>query len=258
MYEFCANVSTLFLDIPLEKKLSLAASCGFKSIEVQYPYELKAKDLSAQLAANGQSLVLMNAPLGPRPYTRGLAVSPEDAGQFKASVNAALTYAAQVECKALHVLSGTCDPRTARDRAEAQWEENFSWAAAQADDAGVTLLIEALNPGDVPGYFIRSIDDALWLIRRVNHPRLKLLYDTYHCEMSGTDCADKLSDCIEHIRHVQIADCPGRAEPGTGQIAWRRFFDQLQQSGYAGKVGCEFRNRQPAPGCFDWMRILND
>ena len=258
MSGFSANLSTLFTEVPLLERFALASACGFSAVEIQYPYEVEAGEIGRRLDALGQSIVSINAPLGREPKRRGLAAATGHREAFRTTFLRGLEYATRLQCDALHVLSGISDGATRGEVAEATWLGNVAWAADEAADAGLMVLIEALNPVDVPGYFIESIEHAISLIERVGHPHLKLLFDTYHCEMAGADCSSKLAAFIDHIGHVQIADCPGRAEPGTGSIDWRRFFGQLKDSGYRGAVGCEFYNRQDAPLCFDWINEFID
>ncbi|TDY22028.1 hydroxypyruvate isomerase [Paraburkholderia sp. BL6665CI2N2] len=251
------NLSTLFTEAPLAQRFGLASASGFACVEMQYPYELPAHEVKQRLDNFHQTVALVNAPLGSEPQRRGLAAVIGQREAFRSAFLHGLEYANTLNCGLLHVLSGVVD-LVDHDAAQAIWLDNMVWAAGEAGSAGVTTVVEALNPVDVPGYFIRSLAHAASLIEQVESPYLKLLFDTYHCAMSGADCAAELSRWIPRVGHVQIADCPGRAEPGTGAIDWARLFDQLHQSGYCGAIGLEFRNQQSVPRCFDAVNHFVD
>ncbi|MEI5997855.1 TIM barrel protein [Paraburkholderia bengalensis] len=244
----CANLSTLFTEVPLARRFELAAASGFDFVELQYPYELPAREVKQTLASLDQAVTLINGPLGSEPARRGLAAVAGRRDAFRSAFLQGLEYAHTLNCGLIHVLSGVVDQES-HDAAQAVWLENMVWAAGEAGNAGITVVVEALNPIDVPGYFLRSLDDVASLIAIVGNPNLKMLFDTYHCAMSGADCMAEFSRRATHVGHIQIADCPGRAEPGTGNIGWARFFDQLHQSDYCGAVGLEFRNQQSVSQC---------
>lgn len=241
MERLCANLSTLFTGLPLDQRFDQASSVGFSLVEVQYPYELSAFQVGRKLDELGQELILVNAPLGREPERRGLAALAGHCDAFRTTILEGLDYATTLGCGLMHVLSGVV-PLCNQGVSEATWLANMAWAAEEAGVAGVTLVIEALNHTDVPGYFLQSIDHAATLINQVQHPNLKLLFDTYHCEMADLRCVSAIEQCIGIVGHVQIADCPGRGAPGSGNIDWERFFAQLVRLDYRDAIGLEFRH----------------
>jgi hydroxypyruvate isomerase len=251
----CANLSTLFRDTPFASRFERAAGFGFSVVEMQYPYEMPPNEIAGIIEDLGQSVALFNAPLGDEPVRRGLACQTETREAFRDAFLHGADYAQTLGCGLMHVLSGV-STGTQRNAAEEMWLENFAWAAHEAQRADLTLVIEALNPTDVPGYFLRSIDHAITLIEQVNSPHLRLLFDTYHCAMSGRDCVQAYLAAQRHVAHVQIADVPGRAEPGTGSIDWDGFFASVRRSGFEGLIGCEFFPSAETPHCFEWVRQL--
>ncbi|MFJ2993718.1 hydroxypyruvate isomerase family protein [Pandoraea sp. NPDC087047] len=250
MTRLSVNLSTLFTEVPLAHRFAPAASCGFTSVEVQYPYALPAAALKRALDEYEQTLVLINGSLGREPKRRGLAGVAGRRDAFRTTLLEAIEYATATGCELIHVLSGVIDPHEF-DVSQATWLGNMAWAAQEAGDAGVTLVVEALNRTDAPGYFLRSIDHAVSLIDQIGSPHLKLLFDAYHCAMDGGDCVSEIRRRIDHVRHVQIADCPGRGAPGTGDIDWTAFFEQLGRLPYSGAIGLEFINQQGAAQCAD-------
>ena len=255
MNRLSANLSTLFTEVPFAQRFALAASCDFTSVEVQYPYDVPAPEIRRTLDAHGQTLVLINGPLGPEPKRRGLAAVTGQRDAFMTTLLEGLDYASATGCELIHVLSGVIDPHEF-DVSQATWLGNMAWAAQEASDAGITLVVEALNHTDAPGYFLRSIDHAVSLIAQIGSPHLRLLFDAYHCAMDGGDCVSEIRRHIDRVGHVQIADCPGRGAPGSGNIDWTAFFEQLGRLPYSGAIGLEFINEQSAAQCTDVLRGL--
>lgn len=254
MLRLSANLSTMFGELPFLERFAAARRAGFAAVEAQYPYDHAADDLAAARREAGIPFVLLNAPRGAGAHERGLASLPGREDAFRASVETALAHSAVLGNRLVHVLSGIHEAGIPRDAALAAWRANMEWAAARAARAGVVIVIEALNPLDMPGYFIRSLDEAVALIRDLGSENVGLLFDTYHCARAGEPVAARLRACAAWTRHIQIADAPSRAEPGSGDIPWAEVFAAIESSGYRGYVGAEY---VPAAATLDglaWAR----
>lgn len=240
MLELSANLSTMFTDLPMVSRFEAAHACGFERVEIQYPYAMSSEEIAEQLSRHGLKLVLINVPAGERPGDKGLASLPDRIDDFRQSFDRALTYASRLDVHLIHVLLGVGGSNSSRADHLETAVFNLHWATTLAARHDVTLVIEALNPSDVPGYFLRSLSDARELVGLVPSDRLRLLFDTYHCARSGGEPATDLEHYADITAHVQVADFPGRGAPGTGSIDWMRFRAALKRSKYAGVVGCEY------------------
>jgi len=252
---FSANLSTLFPGLPLGERFGRARALGFELVEVQYPYELPPPALAQALRDNGQEMVLINAPAGTGPE-RGLATLPGRERDFRDSVAQALDYAQALDVPLVHVLAGIPDRDTPRETSAALARDNLAWAVEQASSRGVRLVVEVLNGIDVPGYFLRSLDDAAELIAESGDEGLRLLFDVYHCKKSGGDPVREMRRHASLIAHIQIADVPERFEPGTGSVDWPAVFATIEAIGYEGPIGCEFAPRDAAGPDMSWISRL--
>lgn len=239
MLHLAANVSTMFREHPFAERFQAASAAGFTAVEAQYPYELEPQELRARLAAAGLELVLINAPAG-KTGEKGMACLPGREVEFRASVERALAYLDATGCRKLHVLSGVPEPGDDLQTLRATLLSNLRWAAEQCAAADATMVLEALNESDAPGYIIPTQAAAAELVLAVDHPRCRLLFDVYHCLMQGDDPVAAWDAHGALAGHVQIADAPGRGEPGTGRAHWNDIFARLARGPYDGPVGCEY------------------
>ena len=254
MRRLSANLSTLFPGVPLADRFGRARALGFDLVEIQYPYDWSGPGVGLGWAGLAQRLDLINARPGAGPE-RGLACLPGREADFRSGVTLALDYAARLDVPCVHVLSGIADASTSRSVSERLVRDNLTWACAQAAPLGISIVVEALNPIDVPGYFLRSLEDAEALIAEIEG--LRLLFDVYHCRKAGGDPVAALHRCRSMIAHVQIADVPDRHEPGTGSVDWPAVFEALDAIGYDGPMGCEFTPRDAAGPDMAWTRSLS-
>jgi hydroxypyruvate isomerase len=257
MPKFAANLSLLFNELPFLDRFEAAAAAGFDAAEFMFPYEFEADDIRARLKANGLHLALFNLPAGNwEAGERGLAIFPNLTGEFRDSVRRALKYATTLGCAQLHCLAGVApvggDIRAMRKT----YVENLRYAASAFAEQGITLLIEAINTRDVPGYFLDTTAKAADIIESVEAENLRLQYDVYHMQIMEGDLAPTIDKYLKLIAHVQIADTPGRHEPGTGEINYPFIFDHLDRVGYKGCVGCEYRPRSSTFDSLAWFRAL--
>lgn len=255
-----ANISMLFTEQDFVDRFAAAADAGFRAVEMQYPYAEPAARLARAAEQSGVAVVLCNAPLGdPARGDRGIACLPGREQDFRASVMRALDYAGAMRCPRIHVLSGIPAPGDTRATALARAAENLAWAAQAATPFGTEILVEPLNAQDLPGYLLPDVDAVAALLALCGRgdPRPRLLFDAYHCAMAQQDIVEALQRHVPLIAHVQIADAPGRAEPGTGRIDWQRVFEALASAGYDGWIGCEYRPRADTRQGLGWRDLLD-
>ena len=266
MPRFAANLSMLYNEHPFLDRFAAAAADGFTAVEYLFPYDFSAAELARQLADHGLQQVLFNAPPGDwNTGERGLACLPGRQTEFRAGLQRALDYAHTLNCPRIHVMAGLV-PQGA-DRAELQrtYEDNLAWAAQQAQAAGRTLLIEPINPRDIPGFFLNRQDEAHRIVQAIGSPHLKVQMDLYHCQIVEGDVAMKLRQYLPtgRVGHIQIAGVPQRHEPDLGELHHPYLFEVIDEvsaaCGWDGWVGCEYRPaRGTAPGAtsqgLGWLR----
>lgn len=241
MLRFCANVSTLFTDRPLLQRFAAARAAGFTAVEIQFPYAEPAEAIAQALHDNGLSLQLMNLPPGDwAAGERGMASHPGREAEFRASVALAIEYAQALGAPRLHCLAGKRREGVSAAQARETFIHNLHFATAAFAAEGRTLLLEPINPFDMPGYWLNTVGEAIDLIDAVGAPNLQLQYDLYHQQRVRGELVGTLQQRLAHIGHIQIADNPGRGEPGSGEIAWANVLAAIEASGYRGWVGLEY------------------
>ena len=262
MPRFAANLNWLYAELPFAERFEAAARDGFKAVELMSPYSWPAAELKALLAANALELVLLNAPPGgtdaasieaawASPDCRGTACLPGHEAEFSAGMSLALAYAQALDCPRIHVMAGVLPGGLPRQAAQAVYAGNLRRAAAQAAAVGVEVLIEPINTRDIPGYFLNRQDHAHATLDEVGAANLKVQMDLYHCQVVEGDLAMKLRRHVPtgRVGHIQVAGAPGRHEPDVGEINYPYLFALLDELGYGGWVGCEYKPaRGLAPG----------
>ncbi len=241
MPRFCANIGFLFPDLPFLDRFAAAAKAGFTAVEYASPYEYPVAELRARLAGNGLEQVLINSPAGDRARgERGFACLPGRERDFRDGIAQALDYAQALGAKLVHVMAGVPPADLAYDTALALYAQNLAWAGARALAAGIRLTIEPLNPHDAPGYLLRTQEQGAAIVEAVGRDRVGLQFDLYHCQTAQGDVTRRLAALMPVIAHMQLADVPGRHEPGTGEIGWDFVFRRIDELGYRGWIGCEY------------------
>lgn len=254
MPRFAANLSMLFTEHAMPERFAAAAGVGFAFVECQFPYAWPARDLKRALDDSGLDLVLHNLPAGDwQAGDRGIACHPDRVAEFREGVEQALEYSRQLACRQLNCLAGI--PPAGVDDAEAWavFEENVVYAARQFGKHGRRLLVEAINTQDVPGFLVHHSRQVLDLVRRRGLDNVYLQYDVYHMQIMEGNLAAGLKTAGDRLGHVQIADVPGRHQPGTGEIRFPFLFDWLDRIGYHGFVGCEYLPRGGTLGSLAWL-----
>jgi len=241
MIKLAANLGFMYQEVPLPDRFSLAAKDGFKGVEFLFPYEWPATNIKARLDENGLTQALFN--LYPGDWAsgeRGLASLPGKEQDFENSLLQALDYAANLRCDHLHVMAGLRQPDISTHAQQDIFIRNLSKAVLKAQTYDITLLIEPINQIDMPAYFLDSFEMAADIITRIDHPSLKLQFDIYHCQRIKGSVAHSLTKYLPMTGHIQIADTPGRHEPGSGEINFQYLFDIIKKNKYTGWVGCEY------------------
>jgi len=244
----------MFTEHDFLNRFAAASNTGFQGVEFMFPYEYKAEQIHTVLDRYNLTPVLFNLPPGDlQKGDRGLACLPDRINEFRESVDVALQYAAALGCRQLHCMSGvTSQEIKAADTMEV-YEENLQYAATVLGKEGITVLIEPINQHDMPGYVMHSIKSAAEIIERIGSDHLGLQYDAYHMEKMQENLEATLTDYLPLVRHIQIADAPGRHEPGTGNIDFQKFFELLNRLEYRHWVGCEYQPLQNTNDGLIWM-----
>ncbi|PJK31633.1 hydroxypyruvate isomerase family protein [Minwuia thermotolerans] len=240
MPRFSANIDMLFTELPFLERFEAAAAHGFTEVEILNPHIHDREAMRAERDRHGLGITLINMPI-PRMADgdRGAAVDPAATERFLEEAERTLDLARFLEAPRVHVLAGRAEPGDAA--AEAAFVEHVQRAAAMAADAGVRLMLEPINTRDIPGYFLRTVDQALRILDRVGRDNVFLQFDAYHVQVMSGDIVHRFRAAFDRIGHVQIANPPDRHEPGRGEIDFAFFFEQVDALGYDGRVSLEYR-----------------
>ncbi|MGL4233581.1 MAG: 2-oxo-tetronate isomerase [Casimicrobium sp.] len=253
MYRFSANLSIMFTEAPFIERFALAAHHGFNAVECWFPYEHTKEALRAEL--NRHQLKLIGINTAPGDTTKGdwgLAVNPLRKTEFIASVDQAIDYASSLDCGSIHVMAGIMPSSASETDCEARYIEHIGLAADRAKAAGKTVLIEPLNPIDRPGYFLSRQSQAARIVDALKRDNVKIMFDIYHAQMTEGNIVATLRSNLAKIGHIQIADVPGRHEPGTGEINFPFVMNAIAESDYAGWIGCEYKPKTNTAAGLSW------
>ena len=254
MPKFAANLTMLFNEVAFLDRFAAARRAGFAGVEYLFPYEHDAKEIRRRLDEQGLTQVLHNLPAGNwGGGERGIACHPDRVAEFEEGVTRAIQYATALGCRQLNCLAGIGPAGVDEVRARTTFVANLRGAARRLQDAGIRLLIEPINTRDIPGFFLRTTAQALEIMGEVGSDNLFLQYDVYHMQIMEGDLATTIQKHLDRIAHVQIADNPGRHEPGTGEINYDFLFDYLDKIGYDGWVGCEYKPAASTESGLGWM-----
>lgn len=254
MPRFAANLTMMFNEVDFLDRFAAAAKAGFKGIEYLFPYPYGKDDLADRLRENGLVQVLHNLPAGDWDAgDRGIACHPDRVGEFQDGVGAAIAYATALGCQRLNCLAGIAPKGVAADRLRETLIDNLRFAASKLEGEEIELLIEPINTRDIPGFYLCHTGQALDIIEEVGADNLALQYDVYHMQIMEGDLAATIERNLDRIPHIQVADTPGRNEPGTGEINYAFLFGWLDRLGYRGWVGCEYRPRTTTLDGLGWI-----
>jgi len=257
MPQFAANLTMLFTEVPFMERFAAARAAGFDAVEYLFPYPYAKEDLGAALRANNLKQVLHNLPAGDWDAgERGIACHPDRVGEFRDGVARAISYASFLGCPQVNCLAGKLPAGVAYEHARAALVGNLGFAAKALQEVGIRLLVEPINSFDIPGFFLTRTDQALALMDEVGSANLFLQYDIYHAQRMEGELGATLRKHFDRIGHIQLADNPGRNEPGTGEINYRWLFSHIDALGYAGTIGCEYKPRTTTVEGLGWRAAL--
>lgn len=268
MPRFAANLSMMYTELPFLERFEAAARDGFVAVEYLFPYAFAAAELAARLQAHGLQQVLFNAPPGGQDDAgiaaawdqglRGTACIPGREAEFREGVQRALRYAEALRCPRIHLMAGLRPDGVASEALHACYLANLRWAAQQAAAGGLDVLIEPINPRDVPGFHLNRQDEAHRVVQEAGAPNLKVQMDLYHCQIVEGDVATKIRQYLPtgRVGHFQIAGVPQRHEPDVGELHYPYLFEVIDEvaaaSGWQGWVGCEYRPRGATSAGLGW------
>jgi hydroxypyruvate isomerase len=255
MPKFAANLTMLFSDIPFLERFAAARLAGFTAVECLFPYDYPAEQIKEQLSTNGLQQVLFNLPCGDwGAGERGLAASPDRVAEFRAGVSQAIAYAQALGVPRLNCLAGK---RVSGYSDEEHWNTivaNIRFASEALQGAKLMLVIEAINHFDIPGFFLNRTEQVAQLIEEVNMPNVFIQYDVYHAQREEGELTATLRKYQKMIGHIQIADNPGRHQPGTGEINYHFLFKEIDRLGYGGFIGLEYVPEPDTTASLAWVK----
>jgi hydroxypyruvate isomerase len=255
MPRFSANISMLFKELEFPERFEAEARAGFKAVEIQFPYSWDKGRLGQIAQHAGVEVVLINIPAGdPEKGDRGLGCLPGRAAEFHEGVARAIEYAKAFGCKQMNCLAGITTPDVDGTKLRETYISNLRYAAGELARAEMTLLVEPINTQTIPGFYLNRSAQALAIMDEAGSANLKLQYDLFHMHIMGEDLARTLSANLARIGHMQIADVPGRHEPGTGEIDFPALFDLIDRLGYKGWIGAEYTPAGKTEDGLAWVR----
>ncbi len=255
MPKFCANLTMLFNEVDFLDRFEKAAKTGFKGVEYLFPYAWEKEQLVEKLSTFVLTQVLHNLPAGDwNKGERGIACLPGRETEFQEGVGKAIEYAKALNCSQVNCLVGFTPARVPADKVRKTLVANLRFAAVALEKEGIRLLIEAVNGKDMPGFHLVHTADVLDLIQEVGHSNVYAQYDVYHMQVMEGNLIKTIQANLSKIAHIQIADNPGRNEPGTGEINFPNLFKAIDAAGYKGWIGCEYKPAGKTEDGIGWMK----
>jgi len=257
MPRFAANLTMLFNEVPFLDRFERAAQAGFQAVEFLFPYAWPAEEIRQRLDANGLQLVLHNLPAGDWDAgERGIACHPDRVEEFRAGVGRAVAYAQALGVGQLNCLAGKAPAGVPDAVLRSTFVANLRYAASELAAAGLKLLVEPINTFDIPGFYLNRTEQAIALLDEVGAANAFVQYDLYHAQRMEGELTATLRKHLARIAHIQLADNPGRNEPGTGEINYAFLFAELDRIGYSGWIGCEYKPATTTEAGLGWRQRL--
>lgn len=255
MAKFSANLSIMFAEYDFMDRFEHAAKAGFKYVEYMFPYPYEERQLLEKLTEYGLTQVLMNLPAGNWDAgERGIAVIPGREEDFRRGVKLAVNYAKILKIPCINCLVGLTPKNISAEKIRDTAVTNLRYAAETLESENLKLLVEAINIYDIPGFYLSNTTSVLSLLGEVGHPNIFFLYDVYHMQIMEGNLTNTIRENINRIGHIQIADVPGRHEPGTGEINYANLIRFIDKAGYDGFVGCEYRPFTNTEDGLTWIK----
>jgi len=241
MVNLAANLSMMFNEVDFMSRFKEASNLKFKAVEYLFPYDFPKDNILNELKENNLNQILFDLPAGDwEAGDRGIATDPSRVNEFKDGVELAIEFANIINPKNLTCLVGKKPSSVSDVQAKDTLVENLLFAAKELDSSDFKLLVEPINTVDIPGYWLCKTNQALDIINEVNHPNLNLQYDIYHMQIMEGNVINTIKNNLKIIGHMQLADNPGRHEPGTGELNYPVIFEEINSMGYEGWIGCEY------------------
>ncbi len=257
MPRFAANLTMLFTEHPFLDRFAQAAMADFTAVEFLFPYAWPAEEIKQRLDAHALKLVLHNLPAGDWDAgERGIACHPARVAEFQDGVAKAIGYAQVLGVPQLNCLAGKAPAGVAADVQRKTLVENLRYAAAELKRVGLKLLIEPINTFDIPGFYLSGTAQALSILDEVGADNATLQYDIYHMQRMEGELAATMQKNLARIGHLQLADNPGRNEPGSGEINYAFLFAHLDRIGYDGWIGCEYKPATTTQAGLGWRQQM--
>lgn len=259
MPKFAANLTMLFTEHAFLDRFEHAAKAGFTAVEFLFPYAFAAGDIAQRLDKFGLTLVLHNLPAGNWDAgERGIACHPDRVDEFRAGVATAIAYAKALGVRQLNCLAGKTPPGASDAVLKQTFVSNLRFAAAELKNVGLNLLIEPINTFDIPGFYLNRTAQAVAILDEVGASNAFVQYDIYHAQRAEGELASTMQKHLSRIGHVQLADNPGRNEPGTGEINYPFLFTHLEKLGYSGWIGCEYKPATTTEAGLGWLNATQN
>jgi len=259
MPKFAANLTMLFNEVDFFDRFQAAAEAGFKGVEYLFPYAFQKEALAERLDRHGLTQVLHNLPAGNwEGGERGIACHPDRVGEFQDGVGRAIDYAKALGCPQVNCLAGIAPAGIPAETLRQTFVDNLRFAAGKLKEAGIRLLVEPINTYDIPGFYLNRTAQAAELINEVGSDNLFIQYDIYHAQRMEGELASTIARYLPRIAHIQLADNPGRHEPGTGEINYPWLFRHIDGLGYGGWIGCEYKPAAATKDGLGWIKALNN
>lgn len=258
MPQFAANLTMLFNEEPFLDRFEKASQAGFKAVEFLFPYAYKAEEIKELLMKNHLQLVLHNLPAGDWDAgERGIACLPDRIEEFREGVGKAIEYANILGVSQLNCLAGKTPVGVSNESLHETFVNNLCYAASELKKANIRLLIEPINTFDIPGFFLSKTKQAVQILDEVGSDNAYVQYDIYHAQRMEGELCNTIEQYLTRIGHIQLADNPGRNEPGTGEINYAHLFKFLDRIGYKGWIGCEYKPAASTEAGLSWIKALN-
>ncbi|GGF51123.1 hydroxypyruvate isomerase [Azorhizobium oxalatiphilum] len=254
MPKFAANLTMLWNEIDFLDRFAKAADAGFTGVEYLFPYAYPKEELAERLQKHGLTQALHNLPAGDwAKGERGIAVLPDRVGEFQDSVGKGIEYAKALGTQTLNILAGLTPKDVPAETVHETLVSNLKFAAAELKKAGIPLVVEAINTRDIPGFHLHNTKQTLALLDEVGADDIFFQYDIYHMQIMEGDLVPTIRANINRIKHIQLADNPGRGEPGTGEINYPFVFKAIDDTGYNGWIGCEYKPKTTTDEGISWF-----
>lgn len=258
MPRFAANLNWLFTDLPMLDRFGAAKNSGFDAVEYMFPYDYDINDLVKALKALNLVQALHNMPPGDWDAgDRGIGCLPDRVDEFRDTVGMAISAATALQCPKVNCLAGLTPAGADAEELEDTFVSNLSYAAAEFAKHDLQLVIEAINTRDMPGFYLTTSKQAFDIMDKVGAPNLLFQYDIYHMQVMEGDLANTLATNLDRIGHLQLADNPGRHEPGTGEINYPFLFEHIDKIGYDGWIGCEYKPATETLEGLGWLKAMS-